>query len=89
MDKTMPAQPAPMRVTPEQLATIIVFEAQVRALETGAQMLGDMLGLKSEAEVLVSARNHLVKALNKMKTDWDRKVIVASPAEVPQLMVEP
>jgi hypothetical protein len=86
MDPSMPASAVPVQVTAQQLATILVYEMQVRSLETGANALMGMLSLKTEADVLISARDHIVKALNKMKSEWDRKIIVASPADVPRLV---
>jgi hypothetical protein len=86
MDPTMPPVVAPVQVTAQQLATILVYEMQVRSLEAGANALMGMLGLKAEADVLISARDHLVKALNKMKTEWERKIVIAAPSDVPRLV---
>lgn len=75
-----------LRLTPEQLCTLLVFEAQAAQLQTAANQLGGFLGLKAEAEVLLSAKGHLDAAKVRMQAEWQRTVQVAQPADVPRLV---
>ena len=69
-----------IRLTPHQMATMLVIEAQIQALQMGSNQLGGFLGLKDEADLLMSAANHLAKGLEKFKRGWETGLVIASEA---------
>lgn len=75
-----------LRVTPPQLAIMLVFDAQAQALQMGANQLGGFLGEKEAAEVLLSAKQHIEKAGMRMRAQWERSIQVVAPADVPRLI---
>jgi hypothetical protein len=86
--KLKAAEPAQLRLTPLQLVTVMVLEGQAEQLQIAANQLGGWLGLKAEADILVSAREHILRAKTKMQASWLNAVQVVSAADVPR-MVQP
>lgn len=78
--------PPPLRVTPEQLATLLVLEQQMAQLQIGANQLGGMLKLTDAADVLISARDYIGKNLDKLRKGWGRELVIAQSADVPRLV---
>jgi len=75
-----------IHMTPRQLATTLLFEAHIHALELAANQLGGFLSLKDEAAVLLEAREVLAKALLAMRREWEGNIVVAAADAVPRLV---
>jgi hypothetical protein len=80
--------PPSIRVTPQQLAVLLILEAQMAQLQVGANQLGGTLNLTEAADILVSARDYIQKNLAKLQKKWAGEVVIAQPNEVPRLVRE-
>jgi len=80
MDPNFTPPPQTIRLTPHQMATMLVVEAQIQALQMGANQLGGFLKLDEEAKLLISAATHLAKGLEKFKRQWESGIVLASEA---------
>lgn len=78
--------PPPLRVTPEQLAILLLLEAQIAQLQIAANQLGGTMKLTEPADLLISARDHLQRGLDKMKKKWTGELVIAQPGDVPRLV---
>lgn len=81
----MNADKPSLRLTPQQLAIVLVVEAQIASLQYGANQLGGFLKLR-EADALIAARDVLVSALGEMHRQWSGQVVLASAADVPRMV---
>lgn len=75
--------PQPVQLTPHQAITTLIIEAHINALRFGAVQLGDFVGLKDEAKLLVSAADHLTKGLEKMRRHWQSGLVIVGANEAP------
>lgn len=62
--------PRSLRLTPQQLAITLLFEAHVAHLQIGANQLGGFLKETEAAEVLISAAKHIEKAKVRLQSRW-------------------
>lgn len=75
-----------VRITPDQLATLLVLDAAMAALQTGANQLGGYLGLKDEAEILTGAIAFVGSRRDELQRQWSAAAQVAQPGDVAQLV---
>jgi hypothetical protein len=83
MDPNFAPPPQTIRLTPHQMATMLVIEGAMATLQMGSNQLGGFLGLKDEADLLMSACNHLGKGLEEMKREWEGKVVLVGAGAMP------
>jgi hypothetical protein len=66
-----------IRLTPQQLGTLLVLDGLVVALQTGANQLGGFLGLKAEGNLVLQALEVLVKGRDGLRAEWAKAVQLA------------
>ncbi len=75
-----------LRLTPHQLATVLVFDGAIAMLQTGANQLGGFLKLKAEADVLISAIELIGSRKVALQKEWGGGIVIAKPADVPRML---
>jgi hypothetical protein len=79
------SQPQTIRLTPKQLATILVFEAQIQAMQAGIQQL-TWVGCTEAAEAMAKQQAAAVDAFTTLKRGWDTGLVIAAAnAVIPNL----
>lgn len=77
-----------LKLSPMQMVTLIVLEAQVAALQCAANQLGGALKLQAEADVCIAARDVVIRGLSELQRKWAGQVVIAQPSDV-KLAVRP
>ena len=75
-----------LRLTPHQLATMLVMESLIQALQTGATQLGGFLKLEDEARDIMAAAEVLAKRLEERRRTWATGLVLAAASDVPSLV---
>lgn len=88
LTKAIQAGPQQLRVTPQQMATLLLLEGQSAQLQFAANQLGGALGLTAAADVLLSAKEHIDKSKVRMQHEWQNAIVIAQPSDVPKLAGE-
>lgn len=70
-----------LRLTPKQLATILIFEAQIQSLQSGAQQL-TWVGCTEEAQILARTQASLIESFTALKRAWDTGLVIAAANSV-------
>lgn len=78
-----------LRLTPTQLATMLIFEAQIASLQTAANQLA-FVKCDDEAKAIVKAANGLIEFYTAAKREWATGIVVATANSViPSLGLRP
>ncbi len=72
-----------LRLTPHQLAAMLVLDAQVAQLQIGANQLGGFLGLKREADILVNAIQVIQKDKERLVESWAKTIQIVPASALP------
>lgn len=79
-------EPTTLKLTPKQLAAMLVVDACRAALQTGANQLGAFLGMKDEADILVKHVDGLKADFEALEQKRAAGIVVAQPADVKRLV---
>lgn len=71
-----------LRLTANQLATMLVLDGAIAHLQTCANQLGGFLKLKDEAEILMGAVEYIGTRKMAMQKQWDGSIVVVQPGDV-------
>lgn len=75
-------EPVKMTLTAHQLATVLVLDGAMAALQTGANQLGSFLKLQDEANILVGAINYIGTRKQDLQAQWERRVQLVGAEEL-------
>ena len=75
----------PMRLSPTELAIMLIIEAQAQQLQNAANQLGGFLGLTEAADVLLSAQKHLNDWKMRFMHKLQSQVVLAGPNDIPMI----
>jgi len=66
-----------IRLTPEQMAAMLVIEGLLQAIQVGVNQLGGFIKYTPAAEILANAGAVLGRDYMAMRKQWERSVVVA------------
>jgi hypothetical protein len=78
-----------LRLRPEQVAAMLVFEAQIHALNIATSQVGGFLKMAPEADALARVRDVLISELERVRAKWAGQVVVVQASEMPKAVVSP
>lgn len=70
-----------LRLTPQQLATILVFEAQLQSMSAAIAQL-TWVSCTDEAAAMTKAQTALAESLVAIKRGWDTGIVLAAANSV-------
>lgn len=77
--------PKELRLTPTQGIALTLLQAQIAQLQIAANQCA-FYGEREAADIVVSAREHLEKAVVRLQHKLSNAVQLATPADVPRLV---
>lgn len=78
--------PPQLRVSAEQMIVALEIDQQAAQLQLAANQLGGGLKQTEAADLLIAARDVLLKGKEELMRKWAGSVVLAKPGDVPRLV---